>query len=56
MKGAAKTLFDFSALRADGTKMGFNELKGKVVLVVNVAFKCGYTNKVSLLHFPSSHP
>jgi len=37
------TLYDFSANRLNGESLGFEEYKGKVVLVVNTASKCGFT-------------
>ena len=36
-------LADFSALRLDGTEQRLADYVGKVVLVVNVASKCGFT-------------
>jgi glutathione peroxidase len=37
------TLYDFSARLIDGTEQPLAAYKGKVVLVVNVASKCGFT-------------
>jgi glutathione peroxidase len=37
------TFFDLSAQRLDGKDQDFSAYKGKVVLVVNVASKCGFT-------------
>eukprot|EP00906_Rhabdomonas_costata_P025381 RCo036298 len=40
---AAKTLFDFVVTGAKGEAVALSQFKGKVVLVVNVASKCGFT-------------
>jgi len=37
------TIYDFKAKRIDGTDQDFNEYKGKTLLIVNVASKCGNT-------------
>jgi glutathione peroxidase len=39
----AKTLHDFKAKTLDGKDFDFASLKGKKVLIVNVASECGYT-------------
>jgi glutathione peroxidase len=39
----AKTIYDFSMPDIDGHKARLKKYKGKVLLVVNVASKCGYT-------------
>jgi glutathione peroxidase len=39
----AKTLYDFKAKTIDGKDFDFNKLKGKKVMIVNTASKCGYT-------------
>ncbi len=36
-------IYDYSAKTIDGKDQKFDSLKGKVVLVVNVASKCGFT-------------
>ncbi len=38
-----KTLYDFKAKTIDGKDFDFNTLKGKKVMIVNTASKCGYT-------------
>lgn len=37
------TFYDFQAKRIDGNTVSMAEYKGKVVLVVNTASKCGFT-------------
>lgn len=37
------SIYDFSLNRIDGTPQSLGEYRGKVVLLVNVASKCGYT-------------
>lgn len=37
------TLYDFKAVRNNGSEFDFADLKGKVVMVVNTASKCGFT-------------
>jgi glutathione peroxidase len=37
------TLYDFNAKAIDGTDVPLSNFRGKVVLVVNVASKCGFT-------------
>ena len=39
----ASSLFEFSALNSKKKRVDLSEYKGKVVLVVNVASKCGFT-------------
>jgi glutathione peroxidase len=39
----AKTLYDFKATTIDGKEFDFSSLKGKKVLIVNTASKCGFT-------------
>ncbi|MEI8202720.1 MAG: glutathione peroxidase, partial [Bacteroidota bacterium] len=39
----AKTLYDFKAKTIDGKDFDFSKLKGKKVMIVNTASKCGYT-------------
>ena len=37
------TLYDFQAVRHDGQTLSLDMMRGKVVLVVNTASKCGFT-------------
>ena len=37
------TLYDFTATANTGTDFSFNDLRGKTVLIVNTASKCGFT-------------
>jgi glutathione peroxidase len=37
------TFWSFSADKGDGTTLSFSDLKGKTVLVVNTASKCGFS-------------
>ncbi|AKP67212.1 glutathione peroxidase [Companilactobacillus ginsenosidimutans] len=36
------TIYDFSETEMNGKKIDFNDYKGKVVLIVNTASKCGF--------------
>ena len=40
---SATQFYDFKPLDKKGTPYDFTQLKGKVVLVVNTASKCGFT-------------
>lgn len=47
--GQNKTLYDFSARTIDGEEFDFASLKGKKVLLVNTASKCGFTKQYQKL-------
>ena len=42
-KGTAKTVYDFTLKNSKGRDVKLEEFRGKVVMLVNVASKCGYT-------------
>jgi glutathione peroxidase len=46
---AASNIYDFTLPSIDGKPMPLADFKGKVVLVVNVASRCGYTPQYSAL-------
>ncbi|MCU0437210.1 MAG: glutathione peroxidase [Raineya sp.] len=64
-----KSFYDFKMEAIDGKTIDFSQYKGKKVLLVNVASKCGYTpqyeqlqalhekygNKVTILGFPANN-
>jgi len=62
------SIYDYEALSIDGEKIKLSQFKGKKIIIVNVASKCGYTyqyeglqklyekynNEVAILGFPSN--
>ena len=66
---SAGTVYDFKMNAIDGQEIDFTKYKGKTLLIVNVASKCGYTpqykelqelhekfgDKVTILGFPANN-
>jgi len=66
---AQKSIYEFKVPSLDGKEIDFNQFKGKWILIVNTASKCGYTpqyaslqklhelygSKVAVLGFPANN-
>lgn len=66
---AQSSIYDFTMTTIDGQSFDFSQLRGKPVLIVNVASKCGYTpqyedlqqlhadfgDRISVLGFPANN-
>lgn len=66
---ASPSVYDFKLPSIDGKEIDFSKYKGKNLLIVNVASKCGYTpqyadlqelhekygNKITILGFPANN-
>ncbi len=46
-KDSDMKIYDFTAKTIEGTDKSFTDYKGKILLVVNVASKCGFTKQYS---------
>jgi glutathione peroxidase len=69
MLASSSSLYDFKMNSLEGKQIDFSQFKGKNLLIVNVASKCGYTpqytdlqklhelygSKVTLLGFPANN-
>ena len=68
INGYSKYIYDYTLKDIDGKEISMSSFKGKKIIIVNVASKCGYTpqyegleklheeygDKVSILGFPSN--
>ena len=43
VKSNSFSIYDYSAIGINGEEIGISEFKGKKIIIVNVASKCGYT-------------
>jgi glutathione peroxidase len=69
LTGAAASIYEFKVASLDGSTIDFSKFKGKKILVVNTASKCGYTpqyadleklydqykNKLVIVGFPANN-
>ena len=46
----AQNLHNFSIQDIDGNTIDLDRFKGKPILLVNTASRCGYTKQLSLIH------
>ncbi|QTV05659.1 glutathione peroxidase [Faecalibacter bovis] len=44
-----KTIYDYKFEDIDGNQFSFQDLKGKKIIILNTASKCGYTNQYDAL-------
>jgi glutathione peroxidase len=49
MAGQAKSIYDFTMRSIDGQQVSLSSYRGKVVLLVNVASRCGFTPQYTAL-------
>ncbi|MDR3775346.1 MAG: glutathione peroxidase [Terracidiphilus sp.] len=49
MEAAPSTIYDFSAELLDGRALSLGEFRGRVLLIVNTASKCGFTPQYAAL-------
>ena len=49
----SKSLYDYEAKTLDGKTIHFSDYKGKKLLIVNTASKCGYTKQYNCLLYTS---
>ena len=45
----ARSFYDLEAIKIDGSKLEFQSLRGKKVLIVNTASRCGFTPQYAQL-------
>jgi glutathione peroxidase len=48
-KGGKKSIYDFKVTTIDGKSIDLGQHRGKVLLIVNVASECGYTDQYKAL-------